>query len=328
MRHVLRNTRSLINTTRRKSNDLFGKSTCNFSSFVNRYMRDNSRKNLISPLSKKITQKLKSYNGAFPRYVLNTFQIEKWSCGNNCWQDWKTCVLCYRHQTEKNDPEIIKWMRDNGFNWDEDMCKIFARKGNLYALKRARENGCSWGRWDNYITSEKWLEALTARHDAAEVAGSAAEGGHIDILKWLRDNKCPWDDSLCMRGAARGGHIYVLKWLKENGCVWDEETCTGAALGGHLNVLKWLKKNGCLWNDRTTFHAAMMNNLEVLKWAVKNGCPWEKSECLGIAEMVMYGMYGAATDDGDTDTDTDMMRWIKRQSDGRSWKTKLFGPIK
>jgi hypothetical protein len=41
----------------------------------------------------------------------------------------------------------------------------------------------------------------------------------------------------------------VLKWARENGCPWDEETCSAAAEGGHLEVLKWARENGCPWTE-------------------------------------------------------------------------------
>ena len=32
----------------------------------------------------------------------------------------------------------------------------------------------------------------------------------------------------------QGGHLEVLKWARENGCPWDEETCTNAASEGYV----------------------------------------------------------------------------------------------
>jgi hypothetical protein len=45
--------------------------------------------------------------------------------------------------------------------------------------------------------------------------------------------------------AALGGHLEVLKWARENGCPWDELTCAWAAKSGHIEVLKWARANGC-----------------------------------------------------------------------------------
>ena len=48
--------------------------------------------------------------------------------------------------------------------------------------------------------------------------------------------------------AAVNGHLEILKWARENGCPWDKCTCTYAASNGHLEVLKWARENGCPWD--------------------------------------------------------------------------------
>jgi hypothetical protein len=37
--------------------------------------------------------------------------------------------------------------------------------------------------------------------------------------------------------AAREGHLEILKWARKNKCPWDERTCANAAFGGHFEVL-------------------------------------------------------------------------------------------
>jgi len=46
---------------------------------------------------------------------------------------------------------------------------------------------------------------------------AAAEGGHFELLKWLREMGCPWDYRTCAEAAAKG-HFEMLKWAIENGC--------------------------------------------------------------------------------------------------------------
>ena len=50
------------------------------------------------------------------------------------------------------------------------------------------------------------------------------------------------------RFAAEGGHLEVLKFLHEKGCPWDELATYSAALGSHLgaplDVLKYLHEQG------------------------------------------------------------------------------------
>ena len=106
---------------------------------------------------------------------------------------------------------------------------------------------------------------------------AAASHGHLEVLKWLRSEGCPWDASAC-RSAARGGHLEVLKWLRKEGCPWDERTCERAASRGHLDVLKFAYENGCPWNEETCEKAARGGHLDVLQWAIDNGCPYEVND--------------------------------------------------
>jgi hypothetical protein len=69
------------------------------------------------------------------------------------------------------------------------------------------------------------------------------------------------------------GHLEVLKWLREIGCPWDEKTCSHAAEGGHLEVLKWLREIGCPWDEETLVSAITNDRYDVLRWALANGCP-------------------------------------------------------
>lgn len=62
---------------------------------------------------------------------------------------------------------------------------------------------------------------------------------NAQILLTLQDK----DVCACSQ-AAEGGHLHVLQWLRENGCPWSEWTCAYAAYGGHLHVLRWLRANG------------------------------------------------------------------------------------
>ena len=49
----------------------------------------------------------------------------------------------------------------------------------------------------------------------------AAENGHFEILKWAREQGCPWNEWTCAY-AAENGHFKILKWAREQGCPWDK----------------------------------------------------------------------------------------------------------
>ena len=61
----------------------------------------------------------------------------------------------------------------------------------------------------------------------------------VALLRWARENGCPWDERTCA-AAAEAGNLEVLKWAREHGCPWDERTCAAAASGGHQEVLQWV----------------------------------------------------------------------------------------
>ena len=82
-----------------------------------------------------------------------------------------------------------------------------------------------------------------------DICHCAVQGNQMETLIWARKHGCPWEppssmrkpwDPTCCCIAAWKGHLDVLKYLHENGCAWDDEkTCKQAADEGHLHVLKY-----------------------------------------------------------------------------------------
>ena len=103
---------------------------------------------------------------------------------------------------------------------------------------------------------------------------AAASQGHLEVLKWARDNGCEWDSLTCAN-AARNGHLVLLNWAFDNGCQWDSLTCAYAAGSGRLDVLQFARDNGCEWDYRTFHSAARNGHLHILQWAYANGGEWD-----------------------------------------------------
>ena len=106
--------------------------------------------------------------------------------------------------------------------------------------------------------------------------------GHLECLQYAHENECPWDEDTC-KYAAEKGHLECLKYLHENGCPWDEDTCEGAARNGHLECLKYLHDKGCPWDGMACSAAAGGGHLECLKYAHEHGCPWFENTCYSAA---------------------------------------------
>ena len=79
--------------------------------------------------------------------------------------------------------------------------------------------------------------------------------------------------------ASANGHLECLKYLHENGCPWDKETCRYSTWYGHLECLKYLHENGCPLDAVTCANAAYNGQLECLKYLHENSCPWDKETC-------------------------------------------------
>ena len=127
----------------------------------------------------------------------------------------------------------------------------------------------------------RWARENGCPWDVRTCAAAAADG-NLEVLQWARANGCPWDENTCS-SAAEGGHLEVLQWARTNGCPWNENTCTCAAEGGRLDMLQWLRANGCPWDEDTCSEAAYGGRLDMLQWARANGCPWVEDTCFRAA---------------------------------------------
>lgn len=116
-------------------------------------------------------------------------------------------------------------------------------------------------------------------HLTKNIYNHAALGGHIHILKWLKENNCEQDNScLTYVCAMVNGNIQVLDWLKENNYpfkrrddIFDYVSYI-AAFKGDITLLEWANNNGFQWNSITLAGAVKTNNLELAKWLRKKGC--------------------------------------------------------
>ena len=94
-----------------------------------------------------------------------------------------------------------------------------------------------------------------------------AENGNVELLEFLHEKGCPWDEMTCLV-AAEEGHLECLKYAHEKGCPWDIWTCTQAAENGHLECLKYLHEKGCPWDRWACESAAQYGHLECLKYCM------------------------------------------------------------
>ena len=104
----------------------------------------------------------------------------------------------------------------------------------------------------------------------------AAYKGHLEVLKYLREEvKAPWD-SLTAEWAAENGHLHILEYLVElKFDKYDKWACCKlAAENGHLDCLKYLHETAkAPWDYRAVQVAHLNDHPDCLQYLLDNDCP-------------------------------------------------------
>jgi len=176
-----------------------------------------------------------------------------------------------------------KLVRQYGPRMDEPyFCEKVARTNKLELLKWAREEKkCEWdGRTINTAAYHgnremvKYCIANECRIDEYACA-NAALNGHLEILKYLREEaKAPWDRHTA-NWATLTGHLHILEYLVERKFdKYDAYACYYAAVNGHLDCLKYLRETAkAPWDSEAVEGAHENNHLECLQYLLDNNCP-------------------------------------------------------
>ena len=127
---------------------------------------------------------------------------------------------------QTNKLEFLKWAREvKHCEWDEETITGAAFKGNLEMLKYCFSNDCPC--------------------DEEQACGLAADGGHLDCLRFLFDKVKPSrrTEKNAALLAASDGHMHILRYFVEERKISDKATilCVATATRfGKLDCLKYL----------------------------------------------------------------------------------------
>ncbi|CAL6299878.1 unnamed protein product [Bathycoccus prasinos] len=170
---------------------------------------------------------------------------------------WDEIWFCIR-VAKTNKLELLKWAREekkcewNG--WGVLTIDAAAEQGNLEMVKYCVANKCPIG-WS--------------------ACAYAASGGHLEVLKYLREEvKAPWNRGTASM-AALNGHLHILEYLVERKFdKYSELACTRAAMRGHLDCLKYLHETAkAPWDEDAVYHAHENNHPECVQYLLDNDCP-------------------------------------------------------
>jgi len=198
------------------------------------------------------------------RKLKKKFKIEEMSSISTLEVAWEHKSLwprgCYETDfcekvAETDKLELLKWIREEKkCEWDRWTITPAARQGNLEMVKYCVANECP-------IDSE--------------ACAYAAQNGHLEILKYLREEaKAPWD-YWTAAWAAQNGHLHILEYLVERKYdEYNEDVCWFAANNGHLDCLKYLHETAKWpWDEDAVQQAHVNNQTECVQYLLDNDCP-------------------------------------------------------
>ena len=196
--------------------------------------------------------------------VKNAFRVSEMSSISTLEVAWENRWLWPSYFTESyfcwevahtNKLELLKWIREEKqCEWDYVPINVAAQKGNLEMVKYCVANEC---------------------HINELACVCAASEGHLECLKYLREEvKAPWD-SRTASWAAGSGHLHILEYLVDRKYdEYDEEACAYAAENGHLDCLKYLHETAkAPWDEKAVREAHENNQTECLQYLLDNNCP-------------------------------------------------------
>jgi hypothetical protein len=59
----------------------------------------------------------------------------------------------------------------------------------------------------------------------------------MKMLQWLKLNHCPLGEKAFILSAKSAAKMEILEWLYEQGCPWNEDVCEAAELSGRIDIL-------------------------------------------------------------------------------------------
>ncbi|CAL6331594.1 unnamed protein product [Bathycoccus prasinos] len=167
---------------------------------------------------------------------------------------WDEPFFCQR-VAKTNKLELLKWIREEKkCEWDEDTINAAVRQGNLEMVKYCIANECP-------------IDEMACAY--------AALNGHLEVLKYLREEvEAPWDSGTAAWAAANG-HLHILEYLVERKYdQFNTSACINTAMNGYLDCLKYLHETAkAPWGYWSVYRAHENNQTECLQYLLDNNCP-------------------------------------------------------
>jgi len=122
-----------------------------------------------------------------------------------------------------------------------DACRRSGRKLPETLEVRTWSGKCVSGKPPEKKKETRKLEGKEAQR---YFCSEAARMGNLALVRWLREvKKFDWN-VWTINIAAENGHLHIVTYCMEQKCPRDKFACAYAAQSGHLDILKYLHENG------------------------------------------------------------------------------------
>jgi hypothetical protein len=230
---------------------------------------------------------------------------------------------------------MLNWLRAEGCEFNHRTCAGAAQGRQLAALQHLRSEGANWdadeigceAAMGGSIEVVEWLRQEQGIEFNSTSIMWAADGGQIAMCQHLRSIGCEWTESACAQ-AVTSCHFDMLRWLRENGCPWSVyEVSMEAASVSNIEVLDYIVEQGEVLDAELLTdllaYAGSRDQLEAAQWLRQRGAEWpvvlrDTTSTQGDGEqwsddMIAWARaegcdapleYATTTDDDDSDDDT------------------------
>lgn len=274
--------------------------------------------------------------------LLNEVDVELILCAHNTKRRLPSSVYFLRKCAKYGYTELLLPFTDRLDSWHKQWIIDSAAEGGhetfnilvkIYGIRVTTHHYCVMA-GAGHLMLLKSFKPFGVYYDVCQCA---AEGGHLDVLKYLKSINSLWDERVC-RVAAKHGHFEILKWVVANGCpcAYHEITIC-AAKNGDLKMLEWAIDKGRQYNDRQLIAIAIeYEHIHILEWirdhleginyidqdtilyVVRKGkfnlLKWIVANYPGYLHRKCYCMMAAKH------RHLEMLRWLRRR--GCPWKAK------
>lgn len=124
-------------------------------------------------------------------------------------------------------------------------------------------------------TSNNTKKFYKKRFRIDDIICAAAQNGHVNILRWMKNNGYKIESNSALLYAVSGNKLESLKCLFELGFYKDKniDLISEAIIKGNFEIIEWVKNNDFLLVSEAYKTAAAHGRLDIFKWLYNNGCP-------------------------------------------------------